>query len=89
MRKKPRTAHCARFVVPALTESRSIAHVLVFFLLVGVVLFADRYVLSKEGRMTVNLVVGFGGVLLLGLVAFLIALREIRREEVLIAEAFK
>ena len=31
--------------------------------------------------MTGNLVVGFGGVAVLGLIAFLVALREIRRDE--------
>ena len=31
--------------------------------------------------MWVNLAVGFGGVLLLGIIGFLVALREIRREE--------
>lgn len=31
--------------------------------------------------MTVNEIVGFGGVAVLGLIAFLVALREIRRDE--------
>ena len=31
--------------------------------------------------MWVNIAVGFGGVLLLGIIAFVVALREIRRDE--------
>ncbi len=31
--------------------------------------------------MWINIAVGFGGVLLLGVIAFLVALREIRRDE--------
>ena len=31
--------------------------------------------------MWINIAVGFGGVLLLGAIAFLVALREIRRDE--------
>ena len=36
---------------------------------------------NGKGRMTGNLIVGFGGVGLLGLIAFLLALRLIRRDE--------
>jgi hypothetical protein len=36
---------------------------------------------AEKKTMTANLIVGFGGVGLLGMIAFLWSLREIRREE--------